>query len=100
MDNNQANDKKIQIDMNNDLAQGVYANLSMSNHNLEEVVLDFLYIQPNVAKGSLRSRVIVSPKHAKRLQMLLNKTVANYESKYGSIEDIDDSESSIKFSVN
>ena len=103
MDNleQERNDKKIQIDMNNDLAQGVYSNVSMSNFNAEEIVLDFLYIQPNIAKGSLRSRVILSPKHIKRLQALINRTVSDYETKCGPIQSDDDADSSsIKFSVN
>ena len=93
--------KKIQIDLGNSVAQGVYANLSMTNFNPEEMVLDFLYIQPNLPKGTLRSRVILSPKHAKRLSALLERSVSEYETKFGPIDDEDQPDASdISFSVN
>ena len=93
--------KKIQIDLGNSVAQGVYANLSMTNFNPEEMVLDFLYIQPNLPKGTLRSRVILSPKHAKRLSALLERSVSEYETKFGAIDDEDQHDGSdISFSVN
>ena len=94
-------EKKIQIDLGNAVAQGVYANLSMTNFNPEEMVLDFLYIQPNLPKGTLRSRVILSPKHAKRLSLLLDRSVSEYETKFGPIDDQDQPDASdISFSVN
>ena len=94
-------EKKIQIDLGNAVAQGVYANLSMTNFNPEEMVLDFLYIQPNLPKGTLRSRVILSPKHAKRLSALLERSVLEYETKFGPIDDDDQPDASdISFSVN
>ncbi len=88
-DESQKKDTKnsIQLDINDDIAQGIYSNLALSNFNQEEVVIDFVYLQPHVNKGKVASRVILSPKNAKRLAMMLQDQIKKYEEKIGPIDD-------------
>ncbi len=75
----------IQIQLDDDVAQGQYCNLAMINHNETEFVLDFIYVQPQQPKAKVRSRVICSPRHAKQLLVALNENVKLFEQKFGTI---------------
>ncbi len=77
---------QIQVQIDDQVAQGVYANMAMVNHNETEFVLDFIYVQPALPKAVVRSRVINSPKHIKRLLLALQENVAKYEAQFGKIE--------------
>jgi hypothetical protein len=81
-------DKKqpsLEIQLDNDVAQGTYANLSVVNHTDAELTLDFVYVQPQEPKGKVCSRIIVSPRHAKRLLHALKENVERYEQTFGEI---------------
>ena len=74
---------------------GVYSNLMMISHRKEEFILDFMFLQPQRASqgqpvATLRSRVITSPEHAKRILRALQENVARYESMYGTIQEATD----------
>ena len=73
----------IKIDVSDDVAHGVYTNLTMVNHNETEFVFDFVFVQPGAPKASVRSRVIMSPRHAKRFLGAMNRNVEMYEKKFG-----------------
>ena len=75
----------IQIQLDDDIAQGAYVNLVMLNHNETEFVLDFIYVQPQQPKAKVRSRVICTPRHAKQLLHALAENVKLYEQKFGTI---------------
>ena len=77
---------QLQISLDDSVANGVYANMAMVNHNETEFVLDFIFAQPQVAKAAVRSRVITSPKHMKRLLAALQDNLARYESQFGKVE--------------
>ncbi len=77
---------QIQVQIDDSIAQGVYANMAMVNHNETEFVLDFIYVQPAMPKAQVRARVINSPKHIKRLLLALQENVAKYEAQFGRIE--------------
>jgi hypothetical protein len=76
----------IQIQIDEPTAQGQYANLVMINHSENEFVLDFAYLQPTAPAARVRSRIISSPRHTKRLLQALQKNVARYEERFGTIE--------------
>ena len=81
-------DKKkpaLEIQLDGDIAQGIYANLAVVNHTDAEVTLDFIYVQPQELRGKVRSRVIVSPRHAKRLLRALQENLQRYEQAFGEI---------------
>lgn len=77
---------KLSVQLDEDIAQGVYANLVLLNHTENEFVLDFAFIQPNNGRAKVRSRVISSPRHTKRLLLALQKNLERYEERYGRIE--------------
>lgn len=78
---------KIKVDIDDETAQGMYSNLAISNFSKEEFVLDFVFIQPQLSKGKIRSRIVMSPKNAKRLAQMLTRNVEEYEKKMGSMGD-------------
>ncbi len=82
-------DKKkvnIQIQLDEEMAQGLYSNLAMVNHTDSEFTLDFIYVQPQQPKAKVRARVITSPRHTKRLLEALKDNVAKYEKRFGAID--------------
>ena len=83
---------KLQVQIDDDLAQGVYSNLVLLNHTENEFVLDFAFIQPASGRAKVRARVISSPRHTKRLLLALQKNVERYEERYGTIETSGDDE--------
>jgi hypothetical protein len=77
---------QLQIDLDEQIAQGVYCNLAMVNHTPTEFTIDFIYVQPQQPKAKVRSRVITSPQHMKRLLAALQDNVKRYESLFGVID--------------
>jgi Protein of unknown function (DUF3467) len=77
---------QIQIQVPPEVAQGAYANLTLVNHTETEIVLDFIYIQPLEPRATVRSRIISSPRHAKRLLAALQENIARYEARFGPID--------------
>lgn len=75
----------LQIQLDSDIAQGVYANLAVVNHTDAEFTLDFIYVQPQELRAKVRSRIIVAPRHAKRLLRALQENVERYEQAFGDI---------------
>ena len=76
---------QIQLQIDEAVAQGMYVNMAMLNHNETEFVIDFIYVQPQQPKAVVRARVINSPKHMKRLLHSLPDNVAKYEAQFGKI---------------
>jgi len=77
---------QLQIQLDEDIAQGIYANLTMVNHTETEFALDFIYLQPQQPRAKVRTRIISSPKHTKRLLMALKDNIEKYEKKFGNID--------------
>ena len=78
---------KLQVQIDDDVAQGVYANLVLLNHTENEFVLDFAFIQPANGRAKVRARVISSPRHTKRLLNALQKNLERYEERHTSTSD-------------
>ncbi|HIA04766.1 MAG TPA: DUF3467 domain-containing protein [Myxococcales bacterium] len=76
----------LQIQLDEDTAQGSYANLVMLNHTETEFVFDFIYVQPQQPKAKVRSRIICSPRHAKQLLGALSENIGIYEERFGNIK--------------
>jgi len=75
----------LQIQLDDDVANGHYVNMALVNHTETEFTLDFIYVQPHQPKGRVRSRIITSPKHLKRLLRTLQDNLARYEERHGTI---------------
>lgn len=80
---------QLNIELPEDIAQGVYSNLAIITHSSSEFVLDFVRIMPGVPKAKVKSRIILTPEHAKRLLMALQDNIKKFESMYGSIKNAD-----------
>jgi hypothetical protein len=77
---------QLEIQLDDDTAQGVYANLGVVNHTDAEFTLDFIFVQPQAPRARVRSRVITSPRHVKRLLLALEENIRRYEQKFGPID--------------
>jgi len=75
----------IDIFFPDEIKKGVYSNTAYINHTPEEIVLDFLNVFPSIGNGSVVSRVMLSPSHAKRLARALQETIEKHEEKYGEV---------------
>jgi Protein of unknown function (DUF3467) len=80
---------QLQIDLDEGTAQGAYSNLVLINHNDNEFVLDFAYLQPGSPRARVRSRIISSPRHTKRLLRALEYNVRRFEERFGKIDEPD-----------
>lgn len=78
--------KKIDIDLNPEVAKGHYANLAIITHSSSEFVLDFAQNMPGMPKLTVNSRIIMTPEHAKRLLSALSDNIQKYESQFGEIK--------------
>ena len=90
MSDNKEN-KNINIQLDDSIAHGIYSNLVVVNHSPTEFVLDFINVMPGVPKAKVKSRIILTPQHAKRLMKALNENVTKFEVQHGQIKDLDSS---------
>ena len=79
---------QIQIQIPPEVQNGAYANLTFVSHTETEFVFDFVYVLPHEPRGVVRSRVIASPKQAKRLLAALQDNVARYEERHGPVDHV------------
>ena len=77
---------QINIELNDEIGQGTYANLAVITHSSSEFVLDFVRIMPGLPKAKVQSRIILTPEHAKRLMGALQENVSKFESVNGPIK--------------
>ena len=81
--NNQEN--QIEIELTEDVAQGTYSNLAVISHSSSEFVLDFIRVVPGVPKAKVKSRIILTPDHAKRLLSALQDNIEKFEKMNGTV---------------
>jgi len=79
------NQNKINIELPEEIAEGVYSNLAIISHSNTEFVVDFVRLLPNVPKAKVKSRVILTPLHAKRLLKALSENLTKYEAQFGPV---------------
>jgi Protein of unknown function (DUF3467) len=77
---------KLELKIDDAIGAGTYANLAIVNSSDSEFVLDFAFIQPGRPKAKIASRIVMSPKNAKRMAKLLEKQIQNYENRFGVID--------------
>ena len=81
---------QLSIELDDKIAKGVYSNLAIINHSSTEFVVDFVSVMPGMPKGKVRSRVILTPEHAKRLLGALAENIRHYEDAHGMIAEKSD----------
>ena len=80
---------QINIELDEKIAQGIYSNLAIINHSQSEFVVDFITIMPGVPKSKVKSRIVLTPQHAKRFLKALNDNVKRFENAHGKIKDFE-----------
>jgi len=83
------NQKQLNIELSDEVAEGIYSNLAIISHSHSEFVLDFIRLMPSVPKAKVKSRIILTPMHAKRLMNALADNIKKFESQFGSIDEPD-----------
>ena len=78
---------QINIELEQEVAEGTYSNLAIINHSVSEFVVDFINVMPGTPKAKVKSRIILTPQHAKRLAKALADNVGKFESAHGEIKD-------------
>ena len=78
---------QINIELDDKVAEGTYSNLAIINHSVSEFVVDFVSIMPGTPKSKVKSRIILTPQHAKRLTKALHDNVKRFEKAHGEIKD-------------
>src|SRR5210317_1209723 len=86
-DNNNEQGQQLNIELDETVAEGTYSNLAIINHSVSEFIVDFINIMPGVPKAKVKSRIILTPQHAKRLTKALADNVRKFEQAHGEIKD-------------
>ncbi|MGL5318099.1 MAG: DUF3467 domain-containing protein [Bacteroidales bacterium] len=79
------NNKQIEIELKENIAQGIYSNLAIITHSSSEFVTDFIQIMPGMPKAQVQSRIIMTPENAKRLMLALQENINQFENQFGRI---------------
>ena len=87
MENQQTPEQQLNIELSEEMADGQYANLAVITHSFAEFVIDFVNVMPNVPKAKVKSRIVMTPQHAKRLMRALVDNVKRFEAAHGVIKD-------------
>jgi hypothetical protein len=83
----QPQEQQLNIELSEDMSDGTYANLVIITHSFAEFVFDFVNVMPNVPKAKVKSRVVMTPHHAKRLMRALVENVKRFEAQHGTIKE-------------
>lgn len=80
---------KLNIELSEEVADGVYSNLVIISHSNTEFVLDFIKVMPGMPKAKVKSRVLMTPQHVKRLKKALEENIAKFEAQHGEVKEIE-----------
>ena len=86
MDNKQNPENQLNIELSAEVAEGTYSNLAIISHSSSEFVIDFIRMMPGTPKANVKSRIILTPEHAKRLLFALQDNISKYEQQHGKIK--------------
>jgi hypothetical protein len=90
MDQQQANPNQLNIEITEEVAEGEYANLVIITHSHAEFVVDFVNVMPGTPKSKVKSRIILTPQHAKRFMKAMTENVQRFEAANGPIRDLEE----------
>jgi len=85
----QANQGQLNIELSEEVAEGIYSNLAIITHSNSEFVVDFITVMPGTPKAKVKSRILLTPQHAKRLMKAMNDNIQKYEQQHGAIKDVE-----------
>ncbi|MDR1415663.1 MAG: DUF3467 domain-containing protein [Odoribacteraceae bacterium] len=81
----EGNKEQMDVELSHEIAQGTYSNLAIISHSNSEFIIDFVRIMPGIPKASVKSRIILTPEHAKRLMLALQENISKFEQHNGRI---------------
>jgi|SRR5690606_9448815 len=88
---------QVNVELSEEIAEGIYSNLAIINHSASEFVLDFIKIMPGVPKARVKSRIVLTPQHAKRFLRAMQDNVARFEQQHGEIKDVEQPQVPLNF---
>lgn len=97
MQDQQLNNNQLNIEISEEMAEGVYANLAIITHSHAEFVVDFVNVMPGTPKSKVKSRIIFTPQHAKRFMKALVENVGRFEALNGPIKDLEEAQIPMNF---
>ena len=92
-----SNANQLNIEISEEVAEGQYANLVIITHSHAEFVIDFVNVMPGTPKSKVKSRLILTPQHAKRFMKALSENVVRFEATNGKIQDLEDVQLPLNF---
>ena len=93
----QPQQQQLNIEISEEIAEGTYANLAIITHSHAEFVIDFVNVMPGTPKSRVKSRIILTPQHAKRFMKALTENVEKFEAVNGAIKDIEEMQLPLNF---
>jgi hypothetical protein len=84
---NQNQENQLNIELSEEIAEGIYSNLAIITHSNTEFVIDYIRVMPGVPKAKVKSRILLTPQHAKRLMHALADNLSKYEQMHGKIKE-------------
>jgi hypothetical protein len=87
MNEAQQKDGQLNIELDEKIAEGTYSNLAIINHSVSEFIVDFINVMPGTPKAKVKSRIILTPEHAKRLTKALAENIKRFEAANGKIKE-------------
>ncbi len=87
MADQQKDKNQLNIELSEEVADGIYSNLAVITHSNAEFVIDFVRVMPGMPKAKVKSRILLTPQHAKRLMRALADNIGKYETAHGKISD-------------
>ena len=88
-ENKNQDPNQINIELSEEIAEGIYSNLAIITHSPAEFVVDFVRMMPGTPKAKVKSRIVLTPQHAKRLMKALIDNVGKFEAMHGEIKDFE-----------
>ncbi|WP_129717838.1 DUF3467 domain-containing protein [Pedobacter sp. SYP-B3415] len=86
MQEEQPQDNQLNIELSEEIAEGIFSNLAIITHSNTEFVLDFIRVMPGIPKAKVKSRIILTPEHAKRLMQAMQDNIEKFEAINGRIK--------------
>src|SRR6202035_5824751 len=88
---------QLNIEISEEVAEGEYANLAIITHSHAEFVIDFVNVMPGTTKSKVKSRIILTPQHAKRFMKAITENISRFESANGKIQDLEEVQLPLNF---
>jgi len=92
-------EQQIEVELTPEVADGTYSNLAIITHSNAEFIVDFINMMPGKPKANVKTRIILTPQHAKRLAVALNENIAKFEQQFGQITEGGQQGNTIKFAM-